>query len=362
MATDYNAAVSCLAGAFTSFITKEASLLTERMASIVASFTDPLDALASTNVSQAVDSVSSLSEGSVAGNLASIGEAIIINKIQRELNDILADVIKANPAIGDAIQRITNLSSAVYGIISLAVMLRKEAPYSAVKIVIEELEEMLDTKETNLNQLSQHIIQLNNVLMSTTDNPTTAAQALQDDFAEVSEELGNAAEDLLALETSMYATPSVYVEKDLDAAEVHLTTAESKLSPSTDVNLLDVGSAIAQDALGTEFLTDAQIKMSSYAVRPLTIVINCELTAIDKVTKKINTALAQLPNIIPSYEDAVESNAMLEFRVKLVRQLRIRVEALKDDIDASKTLWTPWRSMRCPGRAVWGLSMTRFPS
>lgn len=329
----FDSAAACLTGAYTAFITQEATKLALKMQGVIASFTDPVDALAATNVSQLTKDVSTLASGNVAGKLASIGEAIIINKVKRELNDILEEVIKRNPGIGDAIQRITNMTEAVYGIISLAVLLRKEAPYAALVSVIEELEDMLDAKESSLNDMKKHIIQLNNTIQSAIDNPTTTAQLLSSDLADVSDSLGDAVTHLTALEFSLRGSPSIYVDKELTGAVSDLRAAESKLLPETDTNILDVGVAAANATLGTEFLTNAQLKLSSYSIIPLALQINCELLGIERNTKRINNYLVQLENVIPSYEDAVESTSMKNFRVKLVSQLRIRTQKLKDDID-----------------------------
>ena len=98
----FDSAVACLTGAYTAFITQEATKLALRMQGVIASFTDPVDALAATNLSQLTKDVSTLASGNVAGKLASVGEAIIINKIRRELTDILSEVIKRNPGIATA--------------------------------------------------------------------------------------------------------------------------------------------------------------------------------------------------------------------------------------------------------------------
>jgi hypothetical protein len=330
---DFGPAITCLSGAMSAFITQEAVKLTARVTSIVASFTDPLDALASTNVKQLANDVSSAASGNIAGNLASLGAAIIVGKVKRELNSILADVIKANPGVGDAIQRITNLSEAVYGIISLAVLLRKEAPYSAVKLIIDDLEEILTTKENSLKSMKTHIVQMNNVLQATTDNPTNTALQLKADLAIVSADLKTASNHLLTLQTNLAATTSVFVQKEFDAAVAKINSADSVLCPETDTNLLDVGSALAQGSLGAEFLTDAQIKMSSYSIRPLSVIIECEMKAIERANKRITLFLDRLGDVIPSYEDAVKSEGMKNFQIKLVAELRKRVDALTNDID-----------------------------
>jgi hypothetical protein len=317
----------------TAFIAQEAVKLTERVTSVIASFTDPLDALAETNVKQLVDDVSSAAAGNIAGNLASLGAAIIVNKIKRELNEILKDVIQRDPAIGDAIQRITNLSEAVYGIISLAVMLRKEAPFSAFKLIIDDLNDILDTKENSINVMKQHITQLNNTIMALAEDPDDASTKLKADLTLVSSDLGDAKDKLLALETSMSAATSVFVKKDFDAIVTSINSADAKLCPSTDTNLLDVATAVAPGGLGGDLLSDAQIRLSSFSIKPLTIMINCEMAAIERATTRINTFIGELSEVIPNYEAAVESASMKNFRIKLVAELRKRVTQLKEDID-----------------------------
>ena len=329
----FDAAVACLTGAYTSFITQEATKLALKMQGIIASFTDPIDALAATNISQLTKDVSSLSSGNVAGKLASVGEAIIINKIQRELNDILSEVIQRNPGIGDAIQRITNVTEAVYGIVSLAVMLRKEAPYSAIVEIIEDLNEMLDAKEESLNSMLEHIKQLNNTLQAALNNPEETSEIVAGDLDEVVNSLGDAVTHLTALEFSMRGTPSVYLKKELDGAVSDLQTAESLLLPETDDNILELGTAVVNTSLGSAFLDMPQLKISLYSIVPLALQIECELLSVQRNTRRINNYLSQIENTIPSYQEAVESASMKEFRVKLVSQLRVRTQNLHDDIE-----------------------------
>lgn len=333
---DFATAATCLSGTYAGFVTQEIAKLTEKVTSVVASFTDPLDALAETNVQQLVDDVSSLSEGSIAGNLASIGAAIIINKVKRELRDALQDVIQRNPAIGDQIQRITNMTEAVYGIVSLAVLLRKEAPYSAVASIVEDMNEILDVKEATLNSLKTHIVQLNNVIMSATQDPEPDSAQLRADLQAASDALTAALNHLLALETTINAT-GVFTQKEFDQAESDLSDAEGLICPETDVNLLDLGQVLTGGAIPTGLDTKAQKQMSIFAMRPLTIVMNCELASVDRSVTRLNNFIAQLPNIIPDFEAASESVAMKDFRTKLVQQLRLRVMALRDDIDATLT-------------------------
>lgn len=330
---DFGPAVTCLTGTMAAFITQEAAKLTERMASIVSSFTDPVEALAATNISQLVNDVSTAASGNIAGNLASLGGLIIVNKVKRELNSILKDVIRQEPAIGDLIQRITNLSEAVYGIVSLAVMLRKEAPYSAVKLVVDNMNDILTTKENALKAMKEHIIQLNNVVQSTTSNPTTAAAALKEQATKVSADLKEASNHLLALQVSLSSTSGQFIQKEYDAAYAKIVSASTNLSPNTSVNLLDLGSAVTQASLGTEFLTDAQVKMSAFSVRPLTVMIQCEMRAIDRANNRLTEYISRIEDIIPNYESAAESTSMKSFRVKLVVELRKRIDELWGDID-----------------------------
>lgn len=333
----FDAAVACLTGAYTSFITQEATKLALKMQGVIASFTDPVDALAATNITQLTKDVSSLSTGNVTGKLVSIGEAIIINKVKRELNSILEEVIKRNPGIGDAIQRITNMTEAVYGIISLAVMLRKEAPYSAVVEIIEDLNEMLDAKEQSLTDMQKHLVQLNNVIQSAVDNPQGTATLVKDDYEAASSKLGDAVNSLIALESSMTNSQAIFVQKELDSAVSNIQAAEALISPPTDYNVLDLASAASNGALSGDFLTDAQKKLSVYSVIPLSLQIECELRAVERNTRRINNYLSQLENVIPSYEEAAESVAMKNFRTKLVTQIRMRTQQLRDDIDSALT-------------------------
>ena len=331
----FDAAVACLTGAYTSFVTQEATKLALKMQGVIASFTDPVDALAATNITQLTKDVSALSTGNVTGKLVSIGEAIIINKVKRELNSILEEVIQRNPGIGDAIQRITNMTEAVYGIISLAVMLRKEAPYSAIVEIIEELNEMLDAKEQSLTDMQKHLVQLNNVIQSAVDNPTDTATLVKDDYELASSRLGSAVNRLVALESSMTNSQAIFVQKELDGAIENIRAAEALISPDTDVNILDLATAAANGSLGGKYLDDAQRKLSVYSVIPLSLQIECELNAVERNTRRINNYLAQLENVVPSYEEAAESSAMKNFRTKLVTQIRTRTQQLRDDIDES---------------------------
>lgn len=334
---DFKSAVACLSATYASWVTQEVARQTEKMASVVASFTDPLEALANANIKGAVDGVTSLAEGSITGGLVSLGEAIIVGRVKRELRDILQDVLQENPGIGNQIQRITNITEAVYGIVSLAVMLRKEAPYSAIKVMIDEINEILDIKESNLRQLRTHITQLNNVIQSVTDNPTKAANTLRKDVEAAASSLKEAATRLIILETSMAAIPSVYVEKEYTAAVAAINAAETNLCPPIETNILDVTAPIAQGLVGSEFLTDSQIKLSSYAVKPLSILVNCEMVGVEKQTRRLNEYLSQLPEVVPNYEAAAESSNMKDFRIKLVRQLRLRVQKLQKDMEAALT-------------------------
>ena len=333
----FDAAVACLTGAYTSFITQSATKLALKMQGVIASFTDPIDALAATNITQLTKDVSNISSGNVTGKLVSIGEAIIINKVKRELNSILEEVIQRNPGVGDAIQRITNMTEAVYGIISLAVMLRKEAPYSAIVEIIEELNEMLDAKEQSLTAMQKHLVQLNNVIQSAVDNPTDTATLVKDDYELASSKLGSAVNSLVALESSMTNSRAIFVQKELDGAVQNIQAAEALISPDTDVNVLDVAKAAANGALPGKYLDEAQRKLSIYSIIPLSLQIECELYSVERNTRRINNYLAQLENVIPSYEEAAESTAMKNFRTKLVTQLRIRTQQLRDDIDQALT-------------------------
>ncbi|NIR13101.1 MAG: hypothetical protein GWN86_03760, partial [Desulfobacterales bacterium] len=196
------------------------------------------------------------------------------------------------------------MTEAVYGIISLAVMLRKEAPYSAILEIIEELNEMLDAKEQSLTDMQKHLVQLNNVIQSAVDNPTDTAALIKDDYELASSKLGDAVDRLVALESSMTNSQAIFVQKELDGAITNIQAAEALISPDTDVNVLDVATAAANGALPTQYLTDAQRKLSVYSVIPLSLQIECELLAVERNTRRINNYLAQLDTVIPNYEEA----------------------------------------------------------
>lgn len=330
---DFTASITCLSGTYAAYITQEVAAQMTKVANIVASFTDPLEKLGSVNVTQLTKDISSLASGNVAGSLGSIGAAIIVNKVKRELRSILADVIEANPGIGDRIQQIANISDAVYGIVSLAVMLRKESPYAAVALVIEDLEELLEQKTNNLNQLQSHIRQLNNAVMAATQNASATASLLRDDLAQAVDFLDDAGEDLTRLQIGLSASPSQFIDKHFDSAKTNLESAEELLSPGTDVNILDVTTLLAPSAVGNDFTTEAQIKLATFAVKPLALLIQCEMDSIDKLTTRINNYIERLPQIIPDYEASSESSVMKEFRIKLIRQLRSRLSQLSSDMD-----------------------------
>lgn len=333
---DLGPVISCLSASMTAMVAQEAAKLAEQMSTVIASFTDPLEALAATNVSQLVDDASSLASGNVAGNLASIGEAILVNKMKREVEGILAETIKNHPVVGDAIQRMTNLSEAVYGIVSLAVLLRKEAPYSAVKLIVDDMKEILDVKERNLNSMKKHIIQLNNTIMSTTKNPENTAKLMMKSVVEASSELKKSSTHWLTLELSLNGKPSKFVDKEYDSAVSDLETARGKLCKDTGkTNILDLGYAAAQGALGVDHLTEAQVQLSSYAMIPLTHIVECELGAIKRSTDRLNKFIARIPEVIPDYEATIISDRMVKFRSNLIKEIRIRVDTLVGDMDAA---------------------------
>ncbi len=328
--------VSCLSASMSTFIAQEAAKLTEKVASIISSFTDPVEALAASNISTLVDDVSSLASGNVLGNMASIGEAILINKMKRELNGILADVIKNHPAVGDAIQRITNLSEAVYGIVSLAILLRKDSPFSAVGMIVDDILEMLDVKEKMLNEIKKHMTQLNNVVMSAVNNPTKTSEVMMKSFEKAYSGLTTASSHFLSLESNLRATVPKFVDKEYNGGLSGLQSARSSLCKDTDgVNILDVGSAMADGVIGVEHLTEAQIQLSGYSMIPLTNMITCEMNSIDRSNDRITMFLTQISDVIPNYQRSLEADKMKEFRVSLVSEIRKRIDVLAADIKES---------------------------
>jgi len=328
--------VSCLSASMSTFIAQEAAKLTEKVASIITSFTDPVEALAAANISSLVDDVSSLASGNVLGNMASIGEALLVSKMKRELNGILADVIKNHPAVGDAIQRITNLSEAVYGIVSLAILLRKDAPFSAVGMIVDDVLELLDVKEKMLNDIKKHMTQLNNAVMSAVDNPTKTAEIMMKSFEEAYVGLTKASTHFMALESNLRATVPRFMDKEYNGGMSSLQSARSSLCKDTGkVNILELGSALANGAIGVEHLTEAQIQLSSYSMIPISNMVRCEMNSVDRSNDRITMFIMQIYDVIPSYNRSLESSRMKEFRVSLVTEIRKRIDLLSYDIKES---------------------------
>jgi len=327
---------SCLAASMNTFITQEAAKLTEKIASIITSFTDPVEALAAANISQIVDDASSLASGNVLGNLASIGEALLVNRMKRELNELLADVIKNHPSVGDAIQRITNLSEAVYGIVSLAILLRKDSPFSAVGMIVDDMNELLDVKEKMLNDIKKHMTQLNNVIMSAIDNPTKTSEIMMKSFEKTYSGLLTASTHFMSLESGLKATVPRFIDKDYDNGMMNLQNARSNLCKDTgDVNILDLGKALANGSIGVDHLSDAQIQLSGYSMIPISNMITCEMNSVMRSNDRLTMFIRQIPDIIPNYNRSMESTKMKNFRVSLVSEVRKRIDILAGDIKES---------------------------
>lgn len=329
-------AANCLAAAYMGYINQEMAAAAKKIASITSSFTDPLNALINSNVNSLANDASQLASGNVMGKLQAMGTVFILNKVKNELTDILADAIKADPEIGERIEQIANISEAVYGIISLAMLTKKDAAYHAIELIIEELNELLDAKEASLKKIKAHIVQLNNVIQVATKNAEATATDIKAMLATVFTSLGLAETALSNLEVGLAGTPARFVDKYYTDAETRMKSIATLLAPETDTSILDITTALTSAAVGSDQVTSAQLKTATWSIIPLAYIVDCEMKAVEGATKKINRYIDRIEDCLPNYEAAIESKAMQNFRLKLVRNIRLKVTALKKEIEQAK--------------------------
>lgn len=334
MATEEGLArsIGCLSTVFPEFLAREIARLTDEVVSASQAITDPLAAVADTNVQGIVDDAASLSEGAITNGIASTSVGLVGSYLKREARDRIEAMAMAYPGAIKKIQEAQNVAEQVVANAMLMFTVYREAPFAVAQKMCERIATLADRKVEQLQCLKKHIIQMSNCVsvMAKAKNQIVDFPA---ELALLSSELDDARREL---RVSLVRRPSgtVIDELALERAVDALTNAEKILDPvGSDVNLLDVTKILTSGTASSDHITPANIKLAAMMLPHLSYLLEAETSAVFNITNAINFQLIGLSDILNDFSSSATSSRTGDIRARVVSDILARVELLKSDVD-----------------------------
>ena len=326
--------IGCLSVVFPQFLAKEIARVTDEIVSAAQAVTDPLAAMADTNVQGLVDDVASLSEGSVVDGLSSAAGGLAGSYVARELKDRLEAMALANPGAIKKIQQSQNVGEQVLSGAMLLFSLFNEAPYVAVQRMCEKIINLTNLKAEQLQCLKKHIIQMNNSVAALAKARNEIVD-FSDNLSRVSLELDSAQREL-SIGVFTNADGSFgFDENAIARAVIDLKQADAILSPvKSELNLLDVANILTSGTTSASHITESNITLAAMVLPHLSFLLEAEMAAVVSVTDAINFNLSGIAGVLTNFSSVSTASRVGEIRARTIRELREKVRLVKANIDA----------------------------
>lgn len=335
-ADEIKEAVACLSTVYPQYTQKTLADLTDKITSVVQSFTDPLAALDDLNVDSMVDKVKEDSGLDTFGNMEDIAVGLLSQYVKRDSSSFTDSLSKEFDSVTKRVQGIRNLSNKVVQTGSQMLALFPDMPYVAAQKMCESMIKVIDLKIGNLLCLRKHIVQLTNCVLILANN---AEDYRADTLAEI--ELAAKAIDTVEIElvNSQRLNASSEVVFDnlaFERARQAMLGAINYLTPPQDGdNILAEADFITQGGVGTTQITKANRSMVTMAIPQLIKLIEVEASAVTSQIAVINYHVEALTAVINQFRIAGKSSRVQTMRSRAIEDIKKKVSKLALSIDVS---------------------------
>lgn len=339
--------VTCLATAYPTFVSSELTKLAVQAQGIAQAATDPLGALASQNVNSLTATATGLAGGDVISTVAATGLGVLYNEvISQQLQAALQAVYTKYPAAKSFVEFAENSSESAIGLIHLFLSLNVEAPYAIAQIVLEGALPVIAQKQRILNCMIEHTAQISNTMMALAVSPQQANLLVQTTLAKIQKELTAAQIDFrtcianlqqatlaaqgLAPQQINYGTTGGFLVARFNSGQAHLQNADILLSPALPPgnNVISHVVPILENAIGGEFLTEANRQMSLVLLGSLVGMMQSMMEALVNVTTLVNLYISAAQGLT-SQLTSLQTNAKLNaLRLKLLQGIDTQLASL----------------------------------
>jgi len=329
-------AIGCLSLVFPEFLATEIARLTEEIVSATQAVTDPLAAIADTNVQGLVDDAASLSEGSIVESMGAAASGLAGSYVRREIQDLMDAMAEANPGAKRKILQAANTAEKVVSNTMLMFALSKEAPFAIAQRMCEKVIELGDLKISQLGCIKKHIVQMNNSVAALAKARNSVVD-FSAELGKVSLALDSAKRDLRIAVVGKSISGFAFDENALLRAVSSLTTAEGILAPpGGDLSLLDVTKILTTGSTSASHVSTSNVKLAALAVPHLEYLLGAEISAATSVNDAINFQITGILSVLSSFKSSATAGRAGEIRARTIRDLANRVESLKSQVDAAR--------------------------
>lgn len=339
--------VTCLATVYPTFVSNQLTRLAMQVQGLAEASTDPLGALQSQNVNSLTATAGGLVSGDVISTVTSTGLGVLYNEvISQQLTAALNAVYAKYPAAKTFVEFAENSSENAIGLIHLFLSLNVEAPYAIAQIVLEGALPVISQKQRIIHCMQEHVAQISNTMMALAVSPTQANLQVQVTIAKLQKELTAAQIDFrtcianlqqatlaaqgLAPQQINYGTTGGFLVSRFNSGQTHLKNADILLSPALPPgdNVISHVVPILENAIGGEFLSDANRMMSLVLLGSLVGMMQQMMQALVNVTTLVNLYISAAQGLT-SQLAALQTNAKLNaLRLKLLQGIDTQLTSL----------------------------------
>ena len=292
--------------------------------------------------------------GDVISAVAATGLGVLYNEvISQQLTAALQAVYTKYPAAKTFVEFAENSSENAIGLIHLFLSLNVEAPYAIAQIVLEGALPVIAQKQRILKCVTEHVAQISNTMMALAVSPTQANLLVKQTIAKLQKELTSAQIDFrtcianlqqatlaaqgLAPQQINYGTTGGFLVNRFNSGSAHLQNADVLLSPALPPgnNVISYAVPLLENAIGGEFLTDANRQMSLVLLSSLVGMMGNMMQALTSVTTLVNLYVAAAQGLTAQLS-ALQTNAKLNaLRLKLLQGVDAQLASLISQVSSS---------------------------
>lgn len=327
-------AVACLSTVYPQFVSKTLADLTDQVASVIQSFTDPLAALADLNISSLVEGVAEASGADTFGNLEEIATGLLTQHVRREATSFAESQSKEFESVTKRVQGIRNLSNQVIQTASQMLSLFPDMPYVAAQKMCESMVRIIDLKVGNLLCLRKHIVQLTNCVLVLVNHAENYREDTLLDITLAAAAIVTAEEELIKSQRIGADQSVVFDTQAFERARQAMLTAIANLTPDQDGdNILAEADFITQGGVGTQQITKSNRSLVTMAIPPLINLINVEIAAVGTQISVINHHVQSLAAVIDEFRKSGNSSRVQTMRSRAIADIKNKTDRLGNALD-----------------------------
>ena len=318
-------AIGCLSVVLPEFIALEIARLTDEIVSATQAITDPLAAIADTNVQGIVDDTAELASGSIVENLGDAVAGLVASYAKKDVQDRLDALALANPEEFKEIHKAQNVAEQVYASSMIMVSLFREAPYVAAQRMCEKVVSLSNLKLEQLKCLKKHVVQMS--------NSVTALAAAKNEIVNFGAELFQVqlkleiAKRELSKASLKNADGSALIDSNALARGVSaIKDANGILAPEqSEISLLQITNVLLTGTDSGDHTTSANIKLASMVTPHLNFQISAEAHAVRRATEAINFQLESIFQVIDNFRISATKTKSSDIKARAISDLLSKV-------------------------------------